>query len=274
MKMNSKVAIVRTNDGCKMALQRAIRLIGGIDDLNVKDRDVTIKIGVYDPKGLNHPTLEATKAVVEAFNRAPRVFLAESDNRVQGASERLQIWKEAFTKRVSPFNLTEDKDTRAATIIGEKVKLSHILYKPNVRVSLHAYHARSPDVTYHGAALKNLLGIIPDIKKDRFHEKLGIALVDMLDSIGCLDLAVLDAVYTYYGKFEEGKPLNRMRTDLLIVGRDAVAVDAVGAALNRRNPLEAPSLVEAMKRGLGQADLNKIEILGEPLKDVKIELAK
>ena len=59
-----------------------------------------------------------------------------------------------------------------------------------------------------------------------------------------------------------------------MVGRDAVAVDTVGFALIGMNPLDVPSLVEAARRGLGQADLNKIEILGESLKNVKIELPK
>ena len=76
--MVSKVAIVKTTDGCQEAFQRAVDLIGNIDDLNVVNRSVTIKIGIYDPVASPYPTLEATKAVIEHFNHAPRVFLAES----------------------------------------------------------------------------------------------------------------------------------------------------------------------------------------------------
>jgi hypothetical protein len=57
-------------------------------------------------------------------------------------------------------------------------------------------------------------------------------------------------------------------------GRNPVAVEAVGCALVDKNPLTTPSLAEAKKRGLGPIDLNKIEILGEPIEDVKIKIPK
>jgi len=271
--MSSKVALVRTTEGHQKALEEALKLIGGIDDLNAKDRNVTVKIGIYDPRGLNCPSLETTKAVVEAFNRVKKIFLAESDNQMQVASKRLQMWRDVFTDRILPFSLTEDKDVRDATIIGEKLFLSHVLFKPYVRVSFHAFRGlRGAGELLYGSILKNLLGIIPDIKKERFHDKLGVALIDMIAAIGGLELAVLDATYTYYGKYEEGKPFKKIKTDLLIVGRDAVAVDAVGFALVGVKPLDAPSLAEATKRGLGCADLSKIEVLGESLKNVKIRI--
>ena len=272
--MISKVAIVKTIEGHQKALERALSLIGGIDDLNARNRDVVVKIGIYDARGLQYPTLEATKAVVNAFNHAHHVFLVESDNHIDKALNRLQMWKEAFTKRVLPFSLTEDKNVKEVSIIGEKVNLSQVLFKPNVRVSFHAFKGAGGPDWVQGTILKNLLGIIPDTKKERFHDKLGVALVDMMEAIGGLDLAIIDATYTYYGKFEEGKPSDRLKTNLLVIGRDAVAVEAVGCALVDRNPLDTPSLAEAAKRGFGPIDLNKIEILGEPLENVKIKIPR
>jgi hypothetical protein len=46
----------------------------------------------------------------------------------------------------------------------------------------------------------------------------------------------------------------------------------VGFALIGINPLEAPSLAEASKRGLGNAELSKIKVLGESLRNVKKEM--
>jgi uncharacterized protein (DUF362 family) len=270
--VNSRVAIVKTDRGAK-PFQRALSLIGGIDDLNVKDRDVTIKSGVFDRRALNYPTVEVTENVVAALDRARHIYLAESDNYCGPALKRLQIWRKVFTERVLPFNLSKDENVKQAKIIGEELNLSHILYEPHVRVSFHAFRGwRGTGQTLYGSILKNLLGIIPDVRKDRFHEKLSIALVDILEAIGGLNLAVLDATYTYYGKFKEGRPMNRIRTNLMVVGRDAIAVDAVGFALVGENPLDIASMVEATKRGLGQADLKKIEIVGEPIEKAKIEL--
>ena len=137
--MISKVAVVKIVDGCEIAFQRAIDLIGGIKDLDVDDRDVSIKIGVYDPENLNHPSLEVVKAVVKSFSSSGRVLLAESDNYVETAMDRLNIWKDVFNEKIVPFNLSADVDTRMVEVAGERVELSHILFKPFVRMSLHAF---------------------------------------------------------------------------------------------------------------------------------------
>lgn len=272
-KMASKVALVKNTEGYNEAFQRALNLIG-CDELTVeKNKDVVIKIGIYNPKNLNYPTIEATRAAVEAFSFAPHVYLAESDNIVDGALERLQIWKEVFTDRVLPFNLSKDSETIRVKIAGEELDLSHILFKPNILVSLHAYRARrGPGQPYYGTILKNMFGVIPDIGKERFHPKLGEALVDIIKTVGGIDLAVIDATYAYYGKFQAGKRYERVRADLLIVGKDALSVDAVGATLAGNNPLDSPTLSEAARLGLGHNDVKKIIILGESLESVKLNL--
>jgi len=271
--MVSKVAVVKTTFGIQEAFQKALTLIGGIEDLNCEDKDVIIKIGVYDHRRLNHPALEATKVVLDAFSLARQIFLVESDNHVGKALERLQIWNKVFSEKTLAFNISEDKDVREAGVTGEKVNLSHLLYRPNVRVSFHSFRGlRGINQPLYGSVLKNLLGLIPDTRKERFHDKLSIALVDLMEAIGGLDLAVLDATYTYFGKFEEGKPLNRVKTDLLIVGRDLIAVDSVGFSIIGQDPSKIDSMIEARKRGLGESDLNNIKILGESVNNLKIDL--
>ena len=61
--------------------------------------------------------------------------------------------------------------------------------------------------------------------------------------------------------------MEKERRDLLVVGRDPVAVDAVGSILVGGNPLDIPAIVEARRRRLGESDINRIEIVGEDLKD-------
>ncbi len=274
-KTASKVALVKITKDHNEAFQRALDLIG-CDELTVeKNKDVVIKMGIYDPKNLNYPTIEVTRAAVEAFSSAPRVYLAESDNIVNGALERLQIWKEVYTDRVLPFNLSKDSETVKVKIAGEKLDLSHKLFKPNILVSLHAYRARrGPGQPYYGTILKNMFGVIPDIGKSRFHPKLGEALVDIIKTVGGIDLAVIDATYAYYGRFQSGKQYERVRADLLIAGTDALAVDAVGATLAGNNPLDSPTLSEAARLGLGHIDFKNIRILGEPLESVELNLTE
>ena len=264
--MTSKVAIVKFDGDVQKSFSRALRLVGNIDDLNTQGRPVVIKVGVFDHKEKTHSTVSMVNAIVNSFNRAPQIFLAESDNYKGTGTERLQIWRKLFTKRVVPFNLSDDTDTRTVNIADEKIGFSHILSKPNVFVSTHVLRGYEK-----GSILKNLLGLIPDAKKARFHKKLETALLDAYEAIGRIDLAVLDGTYTYHGTGAVASAL-RTKTNPLLVGRDAVAVEAVGAAIVGLKPEKMPLIQEAMKRGLGEGDIKNIEVLGTSFGNLKEEI--
>lgn len=259
--MPSKVATVEFDDGnVQRAFERALTLIGGIDDLNTKKRMVVVKPGVFEHKKKNHPTLGVISAIVNSFDQAPQIFVVESDNYKGTGSERLQIWKQAFTERVVPFNLSEDTDTKQVKIADENIGLSRILFKPNVFVSTHVLRK-----TDRGSILKNLLGLMPEPKKARFHERLPQVLMDAYEAIGGIDLAVIDGTYAYDTITSD----KGVKTNILIVGRDAVAVEAVGGTIMGVKPNKMPILQEAIKRGAGEGDIEKIQTLGTPIDSVK-----
>jgi uncharacterized protein (DUF362 family) len=267
--MIPKVAVVEFEEDAQATLERALTLVGRIDNLNLKKRPVTIKVGVYDPTAENHTTVNVLRAIISCFNKAPSIFVAESDNYKGEAMARLQIWRELFTGRVVPFSLSADADTREVDVAGEKMKLSHIIFKPNVFVSTHVLRGFE-----RGAIMKNLFGLVPDPRKAKFHKVLDTLLPDIYEAIGGIDLAVIDGTYLYSGAgamphvgAESTK--YRVKMNTLVVGRDAIAVEAVGADLAGLKPERMPVLQEAMKRGLGQADLEKIEIVGSKYEDVK-----
>jgi len=269
----SKVAIVEFNGDLQRSLKQALKLIGNIDDLNTKKRTVVIKVGVFNHKAETHSTVNVVNAIANSFNQAPRIFLAESDNYKGTGTERLQIWKKLFTERVVPFNLSEDANTRKVKITDEEIGFSHILFKPNVFVSTHVLRTFEK-----GSILKNLLGLIPDAKKARFHKKLETALLDAYEAIGGIDLAVLDGTYTYRGAganphIGPDSTRYRIETNILLVGRDAVAVEAVGAALVGLDPEKMPLIQEAMNRHLGEGDVEKIEIVGTSFESLKEKFA-
>jgi len=269
----SKVGIVEFNGDVQRSLKQALKLIGNIDDLNTKERPVVIKVGVFNHKAETHSTVNVVDAIVNGFNHAPQIFLAESDNYKGTGTERLQIWKELFTERVAPFNLSEDPNTRKVKIADEEIGFSHILFEPNVFVSTHVLRTFEK-----GSILKNLLGLISDRKKARFHKKLETALLDAYEAIGGIDLAVLDGTYTYRGAgaMPHAGPDStqyRIKTNVLLVGRDAVAVEAVGASLVGLNPEKMPVIQEAMNRGIGEGDVEKIEIVGTPFESLKEKIA-
>jgi uncharacterized protein (DUF362 family) len=261
--MVSKVAIVKMSGDTEASFREALRLIGGISDLDNKDRQVVIKVGVYDHKKKNHPSVDVVGAIIHSFGSAPHIFVAESDNYRGTGSERLGIWKQLFTDRVVPFNLSEDSDTKPLKTSNEEIGLSHILFKPNVLVSAHVLRRYE-----RGAVLKNLFGLVPDGKKARFHKVLDSLLMDIYEATGGVDLAVIDGTQAYASATDpKGK-----RTNILLVGRDAVAVEAVGASIVGMSPTKIPVIREAMRRNLGEGDLSRIDVLGESIENVKKKL--
>ncbi len=97
-------------------------MIGGINDLNTTKRRVTIKVGVFTTKRPHHSSVDVVRAIINSFDKAPEILLAESDNYQGAGSERLQIWKELFSDNVIPFNLSEDTETRQFRIGGENLQ--------------------------------------------------------------------------------------------------------------------------------------------------------
>jgi uncharacterized protein (DUF362 family) len=267
--MGSKVAIAEfKSDVCK-SFEKALELIGKVSDLNTSKRSVVIKVGVFDHTAENHSSVSVVDAIIKSFNKAPRIYLAESDNYRGNGTERLQVWKELFTDRVVPFNLSEDPDTKKVKVADEEMQLSHILFKPNVFVSTHILRTFE-----RGTILKNLFGLVPRISKAPLHRKLDTLLPDIYEAIDGIDLAVIDGTYLYRGAGANPHATKdaskyRVKMNTLIVGRDAIAVETVGATLAGLTPDKMPILKEAVKRRLGEGNIDNIEIVGSSLEKVK-----
>jgi len=257
--LTSRVAIVELEENSQKSLKTAIELIGGIEDLNTAKNNVVVKVGVFSHKVGNHTSVDLVKAITDAFNKAPKIFLTESDNYQGTALERLQIWKDLFTERIIPFSLSDDADNKKVTLIGQETGLSHILFKPNILVSTHILRSFE-----RGSILKNLFGCISTPKKAKFHKILAPLLADVYEAIGGIDLAVLDGTHYWYGAGALPISMN-----MILVGRDAVAVETVGATLAGLKIEKMPIIQEFVKRGLGEGDLKNIEIVGATLESLR-----
>jgi uncharacterized protein (DUF362 family) len=241
---------------------QALELIGGISDLNTVDREVLVKVGVFAPNRVQYTTIPVARGIVDGFSKAPKLWFIESDNYRGTGTKRLHIWGELFSDRVVPFNLSDDADTRTVTIAGEEMQLSHILFESRVLVSTHTLRFYEK-----GSVIKNLFGLPPMTKKARFHKNLVPVLLDLFEAVGGIDLAVIDGTYAYPGPGAGRK--TRIPANVFLVGRDAVAIEAAGAALMGMNPKEMPIIQEAVKRGLGEGDMDNIEVVGSDFSEIQ-----
>jgi uncharacterized protein (DUF362 family) len=258
----SRVALIELDDDAQAAVSQALDLVGRFDNARIRKTPVVVKVGVFNHKGprTNYPTVEVVRGITNAFHEAERVYLVESDNYKGSGIERLQVWKDLFSQQIVPFNLSEDADTRQVEIAGETMELSNLLFRPRIFVSTHALRRYEK-----GTILKNLFGLIPIRKKAVYHKKLVPVILDLFEAIGGVDLAVIDATRTYSGPAAR----RSKETDVIIAGKDAVAVETVGATLIGPKPEKMPIIQEAAKRGLGEGNIDNIEILGTPIEDLK-----
>lgn len=258
----SKVALIEVEGNAQAAVSRAMDLVGRFDEAQIRETPIVVKVGVFNHKARkpNYPTVKVVRGITNAFNEAQRIYLIESDNYKGSGTERLQVWKKLFSQQIVPFNLSEDEDTRQVEIAGEKMELSNMLFRRKIFVSTHALRRYEK-----GTILKNLFGLIRIRKKAVYHKKLVPVILDLFEAIGGVDLAVIDATRTYSG------PAARQSkdTNVIIAGKDAVAVETVGATLIGPNPEKMPIIQEAAKRGLGESNIDNIEILGTPIEDLK-----
>ena len=112
-------------------------------------------------------------------------------------------------------------------------------------------------------SLKNLLGAT--LPKGILHKNLNENLVD-LASVIKPKLNVISGIVAHEGHQVFGNPVEM---NVIVASRDMVAADAVGATLMGIEPERVKAIWLAQKRGFGTADLDKIEILGEPIEKIK-----
>ena len=112
-------------------------------------------------------------------------------------------------------------------------------------------------------SIKNMMGAMKP--KGSMHTHLNSNIAD-LASIITPKISVIDGIIAGEGHESSGNPVEM---NLVIVGTDPVAVDSVGAAVMMMPPEDVKHLRLAEKKGLGTNNLNKIEILGEPIEKVR-----
>ncbi len=267
--MNAVVAAVDIKKHKQDAVKHACDLIGGIEDIDVSDREVVVKVGVFYPEYGWYSTVETVDSIIKAFSNAPKKYLVETDNYQGTGADRLKVWRSLFSDDVVPVNLSDEAETVPVEITNPikevTINLAKLVLKPRVFVDTHVMRSYE-----RGSILKNLFGLPPTRKKVQYHksEIFFNLLTSLYEAIGGIDLAILDA--TYFSRFFKGKGA-KTRTDFLFVGRDAVAVEAVGLYLAGIKPERTQVIQSFVERGLGIGDLDKIDIVGLSMEKLELK---
>lgn len=276
----TKVSIVKANAKSTYqeildAVTRALDLIGGIQDI-IKEGNLVL----INPSWVAPPVeREAGCITIPEIPRAiadivkslkARPVIAESsavgvdtEKVIQGSgyAELRDIGYEVINLKKTPWlNLPLENGK-----IFKEMPCWELVKQADVIISVPKL--KTHDQTEMTCAIKNLKGLQTDNGKRADHQEgLFDAVVDLMATIKP-HLAVVDATICQEGLGPiYGRPVEM---NLILAGKDLVAVDSTCAQLIGYQPEETLLTVNAADRGLGVMDPDQIEVVGEPLENVQ-----
>jgi uncharacterized protein (DUF362 family) len=277
----AQVSIVRTNPQpqypqIRQAVQQSLDLIGGIRDI-VKPRDLVL----INPSWVAPPVErqagcitipEVTRAVADIIRDiGARAVIAESSavgvdsEKVIEQSGYLQLRDLGYEViDLKSLKTTVDLPVENARVF-ENIQTWDLVQQADVIISVPKL--KTHDQTEMTCSIKKLKGLLTDQNKKAMHRQgLFEGVIDLLAAVKP-SLAVVDAIICQEGAGPVfGKPVEM---NLVLAGKDLVAVDAVSARLIGYHPRETLLTVNAADRGLGVMNPEQIEVVGEKLENVQ-----
>jgi uncharacterized protein (DUF362 family) len=157
------------------------------------------------------------------------------------------------------------------TVINVKIPSARVLHEvPLARTALESTSIINvPTLKIHHIvkatlSIKNLMGLIVGNRGALMHRQIEEKIVDLATLIRP-KLNIIDGIVGSEMDETLGRPV---KMNLIIAGMDPVATDAVGCAVMGLNPQTVTYLQLAQERSIGIADLQKIDVLGEPIKTI------
>jgi len=276
----TKVSIVKTDPKpeypeIRDAVHKALDLIGGIQDIirpghlvlvnpswvaPPVDREAGCITIPEVPRALANMVKELGARPVIAESSAVGVD-TEKLIQASGYRELREMGYEVVNLKKTPYVDVPIPNGK----VFETLPLWELVQQADVVVSVPKL--KTHDQTEMTCAIKNLKGLLTDNgKKANHQEGLFEAVIDLM-SAAKPQLAVVDAIVCQEGLGPIfGKPVEM---NLILAGKDLVAVDSTCAQLIGYEPSETLLTVNAAARGLGVIDPDQIEVVGEPLESVK-----
>ncbi len=270
----------------KTAVAKAVELAIGSPDAIIKPgQTVLIKpnlafqapaesFAVVDPR-----TIEAVVAYFKENSKAGEVWVGDNPSlgmhigRCKPAMAEAGMEAAAIRGGADKVIYFDEAELVEIDIPGAKVFKKATVFKPfldaDVVINLPKMKVHLAGTVTLG--LKNWNGIIPNVHPSS--QQQGAHRIDLGQKFADLyrvrkaDLTIIDGIIGMEGQGPHaGTPIEM---NLIIAGTDTVAVDAVTAFIMGFEPVEIPAIRCAATEDLGEMDLQKIEVVGEPLDSVR-----
>jgi uncharacterized protein (DUF362 family) len=278
----AKVAIVKgpTKPAKKeidAQVRRAVELAGGLAGIVKPGDTVLIK-----------PNVCALRTVESAAITDPRVCKAITDmvrelgaNPIIGESTSVGADTEEAFQEGGYYQLREEgynvinlkkEGTQTTKISIPRGKSLKEVFLPNIvldaKVIISVAKMKTHDQTNVTLSLKNMKGILTDKGKRSLHRTFGVfqGVADLCTVIKP-NFALIDGIVGMEGLGPtDGEPVEM---GLIIAGKDPVAVDTVTSLVMGFEHESEGCIAASAQADIGTDDLNKIEVVGEPIAKVR-----
>lgn len=270
-----KVSIVKTGEGIRNALIRALGLIGGLAQFIGHGDVVLLKPNVNGTEAITNIALvEALINLLQEFG-VKKVMIAEStfgDGEMTDMCFRQTGYK-ALAERygIGLLNLNRSEIV--------EVKVENPLILDTLKVAREVFEADKiinlPVMKVHYAtavtlSMKNLKGLLVRNEKRHFHEVgLDKAIVDLNNTIKPV-LNIVDCTACMERMGPKGGDI--VNLNLLMAGKDCAEVDYTGSAVMGYS-LDEVKHLKYYVEGNG-IDLKKVEVVGERIEDIRYAFKK
>ena len=277
---NSSVSIAKTSqdpdyDEIRAKVENAVNLVGGIRDIVQPGQTVLINpswvttVTKREQAAITLP--EVTRAVADIVKDAgAKAIIAESS--AIGVDSEKVISESGYQElRDIGYEVIDLKQTQKTMIPIKDGKIFKEIESYKLVEEVDAIFSvpklKTHDQMELTISIKNLKGLLSDKYKREFHQN-GVfdACVDWFSALKP-SLAIVDAIYCQEGLGPIfGKTIEM---DLVLAGRDLVAVDAVCGYIAGFSPEEVAITREATVRGLGVSAREDIKVVGESIESVQ-----
>lgn len=275
--MSESVVSVVKDPNPDKAVRESLRLLGGVGSFINRGDKVLIKPNLSFPippeeaPDTTHP--EVIAALIRVFEEggAGRVIVGEQSVWGVRTRDTCRITGvEEVVKETGGELCYFDEEPRIIVNLHGKffdeISLPKIIKEVDLIVNVPKMKNNFMSVVTLG--MKNHMGFMTFEDRRKLHRKYDLAytIADIVKVVSP-GLTLIDGIIAMEGFGPHaGTPI---RMDTVIGGRDIVAVDAVGASVMGYDPLEPPTTQVGVRYSLGNADLSKIQIVGEPLERVR-----
>src|SRR3989338_1224665 len=267
----AKVSIIRCPDyetaNVFNAVKRAVDLIGGIDTFVKPGMKVLLKPNllsarVPDDAVDTHP--EVVRAVVRLVKGAGAVPCIRDSPGGYGKNID-EVFEKSGIKRMAEEEGVELERFTASRFVNGTPIARQIFASDRV-ISIPKLKTHS--VTVLTAAIKNMFGAVVGLYKAQCHSRAPkeedfCRIIAKVYSIARPHLTIVDGIIAMEGDGPSSGAIRKM--NLIMAGMDAVAIDSCLAKIMGVKPLDILVTKEAYEAKLGEADMSKIEVMGDDL---------